>query len=101
MIINVPLQIDEAVFEQKVNDDYMNKVEQLLLKEVEQVLKNHDTRYYGSARDPKLGLSNIIYFRIDEFLENHKDEIIEAASDKLSERLARTKKAKAILEGLE
>ena len=98
MIINVPLQINEAAFEQKVNDDYANKVEQLLLAKVEQVLKEADNRYYRNDRDPKIGLSVIIHRHIDDFLKEHKDEIINEASDKLSERLARTKKAKEILE---
>lgn len=97
MIINIPLQIDEAAFEQKVNDDYTDKVEQLLLQQVEKVLKDHDDRYYGSTRDPKLGLSNIVYNRIDNFLKEHKEEIIEAASGKLAERLSKTKKAKELL----
>ena len=39
MIINIPLQIDEATFEQKVRDDYAESVKQLLLAKVDQVLK--------------------------------------------------------------
>lgn len=101
MIINIPLEINEASFEQKVRDDYMNKVEQLLLDLVMQNLKEADDRYWSRDRDYKYGLRNIIQDRIDVFLEDHKDDIISAASDKLAERLARTKKAKEILEKLE
>ena len=97
MIINIPLQINEAVFEEKINNDYADKVEKLLFEYVERVLKEHDDRYYGSAKSSNVGLRNIIYNRIDDFLKDHKDEIVEKASDKLAERLARTKKAKELL----
>ena len=98
MIINVPLQIDEAAFEQKVNDDYANKVEQLLLAKVEQVLKEADDRYYRNDRDPKVGLSVIINRRVDGFMQDHKDEIVEMAAIELAKKLARTKRGKEILE---
>ncbi len=101
MIINIPIQIDEATFEQKVRDDYAESVKQLLLAKVDQVLKERDNRYYKSERDPKIGLENMIYESLDIHMQKHKDEIIEMAADKLAERLARTKKAKAILEGME
>lgn len=98
MIINIPLQIDEATFEEKVRDDYANSVKQLLLAKVDQVLKENDNRYYRMDRDPKVGLESMIYRRLDIFIEEHKNEIIEAAADNLGKRLARTKKAKEILE---
>ena len=101
MIINIPLQIDEATFEQKVKDDYAENVRQLLLAKVDQVLKERDNRYYRMERDPKVGLETMIYEVLNAYMEECKDEIIEMAADKLAERLARTKKAKAILEGME
>lgn len=101
MIINIPIQIDEATFEQKVRDDYAESVKQLLLAKVDQVLKERDNRYYRSERDPKVGLESMIYESLDIYMNECKDEIIEMAAHKLAERLARTKKAKAILEGME
>ena len=101
MIINIPLQIDEATFEQKVRDDYAKSVRELLLAKVEQVLEEHDNRYYMSRKDSKIGLEKMMTDELDIFLENNRDEIIEIAAGKLAERLARTKKAKAILEGME
>lgn len=101
MIINIPLQIDEATFEQKVRDDYVENVKQLLLNKVDEVLKEYDNRYYTQSRSWKNGLEYMITREIDIFINDHKDEIVEMAADKLAERLARTKKAKAILEGIE
>jgi len=101
MIINIPLQIDEATFEQKVRDDYSENVKQLLLAKVDQVLKEYDNRYYTQSKSWKNGLEYIITQNIAIFIDDHKDEIIEMAADKLADRLARTKKAKAILEDIE
>lgn len=39
--------------------------------------------------------------RTDDFLKENKDVILEAAAKNLSERLARSKKGKELLEGLE
>ncbi len=101
MIINIPLQIDEVTFEQKVKEDYAKSVKELLLNKVDEVLAERDGRYYTQSRSWKKGMENIITQEIDIFMNDHKDEIVEMAADKLAERLARTKKAKAILEGME
>lgn len=98
MIINIPLQIDEATFEQKVKDDYAESVKQLLLTQVEKVLAERDNRYYLNKKDYKYGLETIINERIDIFINEHKDEIIEAAAKELAKRLSRTKKAKEALD---
>lgn len=101
MIINIPLQIDEATFEQKVREDYAKNVKELLLNKVDEVLKEYDNRYYTQSRSWKNGMEYIITQEIDIFINDHKDEIVEMAADKLAERLARTKKAKAILDSME
>ena len=101
MIINIPLQIDEATFEEKVKEDYAKSVKELLLNKVDEVLKENDNSYYTQSRSWKNGLEYIINQEMDIFMRKHKDEIVEMAADKLAERLARTKKAKAILEGME
>ena len=99
MIINIPLQIDEAAFEQKVRDDYADSVKKMLFAQVEKVLEEADDRYWSRDKDPKRGLCMIINDRLDIFIKEHRDEIIEAAADNLAKRLARTKKAKEILDG--
>lgn len=101
MIINIPLQIDEATFEEKVREDYAENVKQLLLAKVDKVLEDYDNRYYATSKSWKNGLEYMITQEIDIFIKDHKDEIVEMAADKLAERLARTKKAKSILEGME
>lgn len=100
MIIDIPLQINEAAFEEKIRNDYENKVEQLLLDQVVKVLKEHDDRYYRRDREASAGLANIVYKIVGDIMEQNRAEIIEAASDKLAERLSKTKKAKEILQVL-
>ena len=101
MIINIPLQIDEVTFEKKVREDYAKNVQELLLNKVDEVLKEQDNCYYTQSRSWKNGMEHMITQEIDIFINDHKDEIVEMAAHKLAERLARTKKAKAILEGME
>ena len=54
-------------------------------------------RYYGAAKNERYGLESWVGNKIDDILKEYKDEIIEAAADKLAERLAKTKKGKALL----
>lgn len=99
MIINIPLSIPDELLENTIAKDYEAKITENLSNEVRKILKDHDIRYYGSAKNEKYGLESWIGNKIDDILKEYKDDIIEAAADKLSERLARTKKGKALLGG--
>lgn len=93
MIINIPLQIDENVIEKQLSVDYEHKVEDYILKEIEKALLNR-AGYYNNPRD---GMYRIIKDRVDNYLESMRDDIIDAAADRLADRLARTKKAKELI----
>ena len=95
MIINIPLQIDEKVIEKCLSVDYENKVADYLNKEVEQALLDK-CGYY--SRSTKQGMSVIVCEKVDGYIQEWKDEIIERASERLAERLARTKKAKELID---
>ena len=45
-------------------------------------------------------MTELIKERIDIYLEKHNDEIIRAAGNALAEKLARSKRGKAILDGV-
>ena len=47
------------------------------------------------------GMTELIKEKIDIYLEKHNDEIISAAGNALAEKLARTKRGKAILDSIE
>ena len=96
MIINVPLQIDEKKMEEVIQKDYQGKVVEEIVKYIKTALTKHSTSYYG---DRELnGMTELIKGEIDKFLDNHKDDIINAAGNVLAEKLARTKRGKALLD---
>lgn len=102
MIINIPLTIDDELWASALARDYESKVTEKLTTEVRKCIADHDrTAFYDRDKNLKRGLDDWVSFKIDDILDNmlkeHKDEIIDAAADKLAGRLARTKKAREIL----
>jgi len=98
MIINIPLQIDEEKMEEVVKKDYESKVMGEIVKYIKTALTKHSTSYYGDRE--MNGMTELIKEKIDIYLEKHNDEIISAAGNALAEKLARTKRGKAILDGM-
>ena len=100
MVINIPIQIDEAKMEEVIQRDYEQRVIKLIAEHITTALTKQSTSYYvyDKASD---GMTNLIYERIDLFIGAHKDEIIEIAGSRLAERLARTKAAKSLIKDLE
>lgn len=101
MIINIPLQVDEQQMEEVIKRDYEGKVLDRVLSYIKASLANKSRRYYGSTDDKvKDGMEVLIEGQIKDFLHDHSEEIIESASKILADKLAKSKKGKAILEGL-
>lgn len=99
MIINIPLQIDEAKMEEVVKKDYESKVIDEIVKYIKKALVSESTSLYGNREVN--GMTELIKERIDIYLEKHNDKIISVAGNALAEKLARTKRGKAILDGIE
>lgn len=101
MIINIPLQIDEAKMEEVLQKDYEDKVVNEIIKYIKAVLvKSAPYSYRGTEDKVSDGLRVLIESRIDEFLNDHEQEILYGAADILATKLARSKKGKAILDGV-
>ncbi len=104
MIINIPLQIDDAAIEGKLVEDYKTKVLERVEERIDKALKEHDDNYWGYRKTAQSGLDNLISNeisnRITEFLNENRDKIIETAAEDLGKRLSRSKRGKEILEGL-
>lgn len=100
MIINIPINIDESAFEGKIAQDVENKIIDEMVKRVEKTLQDAGP-YYGGRNSAQDGMREIVYRRVNDVIDEYKDIIIEAAADKLAERLVRTKAAKALKEGHE
>ena len=96
MIINIPLQIDEKVIEKQLSVDYEKKIEDYIIGEITQVLLRQCGYGYGNKTETR-GMTELVKQRIDLYLENMRDDIINAAADRLADRLARTKKAKELV----
>lgn len=98
-IINIPLNIPDELWANALAKDYEGKVVDKLTDEVRKCLAEHDSySYYSRDKNVNRGLRDWVSDKIDDILKEYKDEIIEAAADKLAERLARTKKAKELLD---
>lgn len=102
MIINIPITVDDSVFEEKFTQDMETQVIAKIVKDVETALIERAGYYYTQNRAERVeqGLRNMVSNAIDTKIEEYKNEIIDAASERLAERLCRTKRAKEILEGL-
>ena len=97
MIINVPINLDERVFEEKVQQEYDILLKKYLIEIVEKTLIR-EAGYTWRENTPKEGMIAVIKRKVDDIVKEYKDDIIEAAADNLAKRLARTKKAKEILD---
>lgn len=88
MIINIPIQIDERVFEQQVQDEY----DEVITKEIIKIVKDTLKRRSHWKNDVNAGMEEIISDKIDLYLrEECKDEIIDLAAKELAKRVQRTK----------
>lgn len=99
MVINIPVQVDEERLEDLIAKDYQQKVHKEIVDRVLKVISQYSP-YCNNYEKVESGLKVMVYDQIDEVLDRYKDEIIDAAASKLADRLARTKKAREILEEL-
>ena len=95
MIITIPLSIPDELLENTIAKDYEAKITERLTDEVRKVLL--DQVKYSYVKSERQGMENIVFDKVDDIMKKYKDDIIEAAAEKLAERLARTKKAKEML----
>ena len=95
MIINIPLQLDEAIMEGQISKEYEKKVKDIIATRIEELLaENYRGWNESQASKAKNGLALMVRANIDEFLNSNRDVIVEAASKELSEKLWRTKRVK-------
>ena len=87
--------------DQRITQAVMDKAEKVILDDLKQKVndKLFESRYYGGHGDPKNGLSDWMKHRVEDFLTDNKDAIIEMAGRLIAEKLSRTKAAKALVGG--
>ena len=94
-IVQLAISIDDGKIIAGVEEAARKQIINNLQREL--MLAVFNPNYYGgeeiNVSDPR----EWVRARFDLFLENHKDEIIDAAAKILADKLARSKAAKAIL----
>jgi hypothetical protein len=104
-IFNVAISMDDDRIKETVANKAEKEIMANLTREVGRVIFEKHDPYYSNSRDREKGynpncLSNWAKMQFEQFLKDHKDEIIAGAAKELADRLARTKAAKAIFESL-
>lgn len=97
MIINIPLQIDDAIIQGQISKDYEKKVKDIIAVRIEETLaEQYRGGYWGESRASKANksLALMVEANINEFLNNNRDVIVKAATKELVEKLWRTKRVK-------
>lgn len=96
MIINIPLQLDEAIMEGQISKEYEKKVKDIIATRIEELLAENYCGYWNESQASKAknGLALMVQANVNEFLNSNRDVIVEAASKELVEKLYRTKRVK-------
>ena len=104
MIINIPLQVNEQQMEEVIKRDYEGKILDRIMEHIKTCIMTNSRYSYSAYRgkEEKIedGMKVLIESQIQHFLDEHRQEIIDEASKILADKLARSKKGKAIFEGL-
>lgn len=94
------LQIAIGVDDEAIKERVAESAEKQITKNIEQMVKNKLFEgYYGRNADERSALSEYSKRLLDDFLERHKDEILEKAAVYLAEKLARSKAGKSLMQG--
>lgn len=104
-IFNIAINMDDDKIKEAVANKAEKEIMANLTREVGQVIFERTSySYYGNNSKNKgydeHHLSSWSKMQFENFLKEHKDEIIAGAAKELADRLARTKAGKAILENL-
>ena len=91
MIINIPINLDEHVFEERIQRDYDKIIKEKIVDEVIKTLERADSNWNGRA---EYGMRNLINNKLDDYIKDYKEEIINKAAKILADRVIKTKKAK-------
>lgn len=97
-IVQIAFDFDD----ERVRQTIENTVKKEVIDGIQADITKTLLRNFGSWNCSKeSALVDLMRERTDNFLKENKDVILEAAAKNLSERLAKSKKGKELLEGLE
>lgn len=92
-ILQFAVDIDDEKIKSVIIEEAKKKVLATIVSDVEEVLCSELCYTPRSVSGKNLkGLRDMVNDQVTKIIESHKDKIIELASDKLAERLSRSKK---------
>ena len=94
-IVQFAIGIDDDRITQRIEETAEKQIVETLTQEIRN--KIFQSNYFNGKATAKDSLSAFTTGLIEEFLETHKDEILNKASVHLAEKLSRTKAGKALL----
>lgn len=94
MIINIPIELDDAVLEGQVVKDYEKKVVEKISMEVRDVIAKKGG-YYRNDYDE--GLKHMVEIEIDKILNERLSEILDMTADIFVKKLERRKAIKEVI----
>lgn len=101
-IVQIAFDFDDERVRQTIENTVKKEVINGIQMDITKALLHNFGSWNGAwDRSKENALVDLMRERTDEFLKENKDVILEAAAKNLSERLARSKKGKELLEGLE
>lgn len=101
-IVQIAFDFDDERVRQTIENTVKKEVIDGIQTDITEALLHNFGSWNGTwDRSKENALVDLMRERTDEFLKENKDVILEAAAKNLSERLARSKKGKELLEGLE
>lgn len=101
-IVQIAFDFDDERVRQTIENTVKKEVIDGIQTDITKALLHNFGCWSGAwNRSKENALVDLMRERTDDFLKENKDVILEAAAKNLSERLARSKKGKELLEGLE
>ena len=95
-IVQFAIGIDDDGIRKRIEE----RAEKQIVENIEQQVRDQlFESYYRGHADKNSPLSDYSKRLIENFLEKHKDEMLEKAAAYLAEKLARSKAGKALLSG--
>lgn len=94
-VVQFGVSIDDEAIQRQI----LNSAEKSIIGYLKQEIgKGILQKTYGYGRD--LELTSLGEKLVGEWLDEHKDEVIEAAANKIAEKVSRTKKFKEAVDGI-
>lgn len=94
-LIQMTINVDDKKIVESIERNAEKTITENLDKEVKKIIFNFENDWYGNGWIR--GVSDWTEDRLNEFLEKHKDKIIDLASDKLADKMYKSKKMREVM----